>query len=75
MIVVSDRRVIDGQLQDALFDFQRTTGVVATIKNEGEAKSAQLAKALNEGKKIIVIRLGGGARVGGDAGQVLRRHR
>ena len=75
VIVVSDRRVIDGQLQDALFDFQRTTGVVATIKNEGEAKSAQLAKALNEGKKIIVIRLGGGARVGGDAGQVLRRHR
>ncbi len=31
VIVVSDRRVIDGQLQAALFDFQRTTGVVATI--------------------------------------------
>ena len=54
VIVVSDRRVIDGQLQDALFDFQRTSGVVATIKNEGAAKSAQLATALAEGKKIIV---------------------
>jgi type I restriction enzyme R subunit len=54
VIVVSDRRVIDGQLQAALFDFQRTGGVVATIKNEGAAKSAQLAKALDEGKKIIV---------------------
>lgn len=54
VIVVSDRRVIDGQLQDALFDFQRTSGVVATITSEGAAKSAQLAKALSEGKKIIV---------------------
>ncbi len=46
--------MIDGQFQAALFDFQRTTGVVATIKNEGEAKGAQLAKALDEGKRIIV---------------------
>lgn len=54
VIVVSDRNVIDSQLQEALFDFQRTTGVVVTIKSEGESKSGQLAKALNEGKKIIV---------------------
>ncbi len=54
VIVVSDRRVIDGQLQDALFDFERTTGVVETIKNEGTAKSGQLANALKAGKKIIV---------------------
>lgn len=54
VIVVSDRNVIDSQLQEALFDFQRTSGVVATIKSEGSAKSAQLAKALDEGKKIIV---------------------
>ena len=54
VIVVSDRRVIDGQLQDALFDFQRTTGVVETIKNEGGSKSGQLADALAAGKKIIV---------------------
>lgn len=54
VIVVSDRNVIDTQLQEALFDFQRTTGVVATIKNEGSSKSGQLAQALSEGKKIIV---------------------
>jgi type I restriction enzyme, R subunit len=54
VIVVSDRRVIDGQLQEALFSFQRTTGVVETIKNDSGAKSGQLASALAAGKKIIV---------------------
>ena len=54
VIVISDRNVIDAQLQDALFDFQRTTGVVATIKSEGASKSGQLAEALGAGKKIIV---------------------
>ena len=54
VIVVSDRNVIDAQLQDALFGFERTTGVVATIRNEGGAKSGQLADALAQGKKIIV---------------------
>jgi type I restriction enzyme R subunit len=54
VIVVSDRNVIDSQLQEALFDFQRTTGVVETIKSEGGSKSNQLAKALADGKKIIV---------------------
>jgi type I restriction enzyme, R subunit len=54
IIVISDRNVIDAQLQDALFDFQRTTGVVATIKSEGASKSGQLAEALAAGKKIIV---------------------
>jgi type I restriction enzyme R subunit len=54
VIVISDRTVIDDQLQDALFDFQRTTGVVATIKGEGASKSGQLAEALAAGKKIVV---------------------
>ncbi len=54
VIVVSDRNVIDSQLQEALFDFQRTTGVVETIKSEGGSKSGQRAKALADGKKIIV---------------------
>ena len=54
VIVVSDRNVIDAQLKEALFDFQRTTGVVETIKNEGNSKSGQLAQALAAGKKIIV---------------------
>lgn len=54
VVVVSDRRVIDAQLQDAIFDFERTQGVVETIKNEGGAKGGQLAQALAAGKKIIV---------------------
>ena len=54
VLVVSDRNVLDAQLQDAIFDFQRTTGVVVTIKNEGGAKSAQLAEALSGNKKIVV---------------------
>ena len=40
VLVVSDRNVIDTQLQEAIFDFERTTGVVATIKGEGGSKSA-----------------------------------
>ena len=54
VIVVSDRNVIDSQLQEALVDFERTKGVVATIKSEGASKSGQLAEALAGGKKIIV---------------------
>lgn len=54
VIVVSDRKVIDGQLQTAIFGFERTTGVVATVKGEGASKSAELATALAEGKKIVV---------------------
>jgi type I restriction enzyme R subunit len=54
VIVVSDRNVIDSQLQDALFDFQRKTGVVATIKGEGGSKSSELAEALSGDKKIVV---------------------
>lgn len=54
VIVVSDRNVIDTQLQEALFDFQPTAGVVATIKSESGSKSGQLAEALAAGKKVIV---------------------
>src|SRR5690606_7302319 len=54
VVVVSDRRVIDTQLQEAIFDFERTQGVVETIKNDSGAKGGQLAKALAAGKKIIV---------------------
>ena len=54
IVVVSDRTVIDTQLQAAIFDFQRTTGVVATITGKEGSKSGALAKALSEGKKIVV---------------------
>src|SRR5439155_7665495 len=54
VLVVSDRNVIDSQLQEAIFDFERTTGVVATIKGEGGSKSGELAAALSGDKKIVV---------------------
>ena len=54
VLVVSDRNVLDAQLQEAIFDFERTTGVVETITNEHGSKSAQLGQALQGGKKIIV---------------------
>jgi len=54
VLVVSDRNVIDSQLQEALFDFQRTSGVVATIKGNDGRKGAELTEALSGDKKIVV---------------------
>ena len=54
ILVVSDRNVLDAQLQEAIFDFERTAGVVATIKGESTSKSGELAQALSGGKKIVV---------------------
>jgi type I restriction enzyme R subunit len=54
VLVISDRNVIDTQLQEAIFSFERTTGVVATVKGDGGSKSGELAEALSGGKKIIV---------------------
>ncbi|MGC2049109.1 MAG: type I restriction endonuclease, partial [Gallionella sp.] len=54
VLVVSDRNVLDAQLQEAIFDFERISGVVATIKGESASKSKELAEALSGGKKIVV---------------------
>ncbi len=54
VLVVSDRTVLDTQLQEAIFDFERTAGVVATIKGEAGSKSNELAEALSGSKKIVV---------------------
>ncbi len=54
VLVVSDRNVLDVQLQEAIYDFQRTTGVVATITGNDASKSQQLAEALSGSKKIVV---------------------
>ena len=54
VLVVSDRNVIDGQLQEAVYGFERTAGVVATITGDGGSKSAELAEALSGDKKVVV---------------------
>ncbi len=50
VIVLSDRRVIDRQLQSALEDFTPTRGMLENI----DRTSRQLRAALEDGKKLIV---------------------
>ncbi|MEQ9398183.1 MAG: type I restriction endonuclease [Longimicrobiales bacterium] len=53
IVVITDRRVLDRQLQETVRQFEKARGVVATI-DEG---SAQLREALEGGKNIIVTTL------------------
>lgn len=55
-IVVTDRTVLDRQLQDAITQIEHQTGVVKAIDREGSSlpKSQQLAQAMLEGTPIIV---------------------
>jgi type I restriction enzyme R subunit len=57
VIVVTDRNVLDSQLQETISQFQKTSGVVQAItRNEsGGSKSAKLAEALKNGASIIVV--------------------
>ncbi|MBX3435688.1 MAG: type I restriction endonuclease subunit R [Pirellulales bacterium] len=54
VLVVSDRKVIDGQLQEAIESFERQAGVVATVKGESGSKSSELTEALSGSKKVVV---------------------
>ena len=53
VIVITDRRVLDQQLQDTIKQFEATPGVVVKI----DENSTQLAEALDGGAKIIVTTL------------------
>jgi type I restriction enzyme R subunit len=53
IIVISDRRVLDRQLQNTIQQFEQTRGVVEKI----DKHSGQLKQALEEGKNIIVTTL------------------
>lgn len=53
VIVVSDRRVLDRQLQDNIYQFQHEQGVVVKVDKD----SAQLAQTLEAGEKIIITTL------------------
>ncbi|HOJ44627.1 MAG TPA: type I restriction endonuclease [Bacilli bacterium] len=52
IIVVTDRRVLDKQLQDTIYQFDHVSGVVEKI-DKGKT-SRDLLKAINEGKDIII---------------------
>ena len=56
VVVVTDRTVLDKQLQDAIGQFEKHSGVVQSITREGgESKSAELAAALIAGKQIVIV--------------------
>ncbi len=50
VIVVTDRRVLDQQLQDTIYQFEHKTGVVEKI----DENTQQLAKALSQGTPIVI---------------------
>lgn len=50
VIVVTDRRVLDQQLQNTIYQFEHKTGVVEKIDGDTQ----QLAKALSSGTPIII---------------------
>jgi type I restriction enzyme, R subunit len=54
VIVITDRTILDQQLQDAIYQFEHKQGVVCRVTNEG-VKSAQLAQALKDNVPIIIV--------------------
>ncbi|MFH5836727.1 type I restriction endonuclease subunit R [Proteiniclasticum sp. C24MP] len=55
VIVVTDRKVLDSQLQDTISSFEHQSGLVETIGNNKTSKD--LRDAINDGKRIIVTTL------------------
>ena len=53
VLVITDRRVLDAQLQQAIYQIEHTQGVVQAIDQD----SAQLAQALVDGTKIVITTL------------------
>ena len=55
MIIVTDRKVLDQQLQDTIYQFEHTNGVVEKIDKNKSSKD--LLEAVNNGKRIIITTL------------------
>ena len=53
VVVISDRRVLDRQLQDAIYQIEHAQGVVKAIDHD----SKQLAEALIDGTRIVITTL------------------
>lgn len=54
-IIVTDRTILDRQLQNTIMSFDHTTGQVETI--DDKKTSQDLKQAINDGKKIIITTL------------------
>ena len=55
ILIVSDRTVLNDQLSRAVKGFRAKDGVAAAIGEKGEAKSTELARQLEEGRRILVV--------------------
>lgn len=57
VIVVTDRTVLDDQLQDTIYQFEHADGVVGRInRDEGQgSKSEKLAAALEQSQPIVIV--------------------
>jgi type I restriction enzyme R subunit len=57
VIVVTDRTVLDSQLQDTIYQFEHAQGVVRPITRDigNQSKSEQLAEALAEQTRIVIV--------------------
>jgi len=57
VIVITDRTVLDKQLQDTIYQFDHAQGVVKCISRDvgSQSKSEQLAEALAEQTRIIIV--------------------
>lgn len=57
VIVVTDRNVLDAQLQDTIYQFEHADGVVGKInRDEGQgSKSEKLAQALESSTPIVIV--------------------
>ena len=53
VVVITDRRILDRQLQDAIYQIEHAQGVVQAI----DENSQQLASALVDGTKIVITTL------------------
>lgn len=55
VIVITDRTVLDSQLQETIQSFEHKEGVIVGIRDgSNESKSTQLADALERGAKVII---------------------
>ncbi|MDZ7730621.1 MAG: DEAD/DEAH box helicase family protein [Natrialbaceae archaeon] len=57
VVVVTDRTVLDEQLQDTIYELDQRAGVVHGIEGDGTSKSDELADALEKNKPIIITTL------------------
>jgi type I restriction enzyme R subunit len=57
VFVLTDRRVLDEQLADAVHQFKSDPGVIARVDGRGDSKSDQLAEALGKRAPIIIVTL------------------